>query len=161
IWVEKENNLPKGIEALEEALDIEPQNHVLLHKLLELYPKTKQWDRMVDTLQRIAELEPQPDRRSKYLFTMAPAYRDADKLTDAKRAVDVFNEALDLNPGFLQAFERIDKILTALKEWKQLERAYRKMLHRVAGKGNSALEYNLWHALGLIYRDRMGDMNAA
>ena len=48
IWVDKENNSPKGIEALEEALDLEPQDHVLLHKLLQLYQKTNQWDRMVD-----------------------------------------------------------------------------------------------------------------
>jgi len=157
-WVERENNLPKAIEAFEEALDIEPQNHVVLHKLLQQYPKTSQWDRMVDTLQRIADLEAQPDRRSKYLYTMAQLYRD--KLDDQLRAVDLFNEALDLNPGFLEAFERINKILTALKEWKQLERAYRKMLHRVAGKGNNDLEFSLWHALGLIYRDRLGDLNA-
>ena len=71
------------------------------------------------------------------------------------RAVELFNEALDLNPSFLEAFERINKILTAQKDWKQLERAYRKMLHRVAGKGNTDLEYNLWHNLGLIYRDRL------
>lgn len=159
IWVERENNLPKGVEALEEALDLEPQNHVLLHKLLQLYQKSGQWERMVDCLQRIADLEPQPDRRSRYLYTMAQIYRD--KLEDQLRAVDLFNEALDLNPGFLEAFERINKILTALKEWKQLERAYRKMLHRVAGKGNTDLEYSLWHALGLIYRDRLGDQTAA
>ena len=29
------------------------------------------------------------------------------------------------------------------------------MLHRVAGKGNTDLEFNLWHQLGLIYRDRL------
>src|SRR6185503_1579077 len=34
---------------------------------------------------------------------------------------------------------------------------YRKMIFRVAGKGKADLEYNLWHALGLIYRDRLGD----
>jgi len=113
---------------------------------------------MVDTLQRIADLEAQPDRKSKYLYTMAQLYRD--KLDDQLRAVDLFNEALDLNPGFLEAFERINKILTALKEWKQLERAYRKMLHRVAGKGNLDLEFSLWHALGLIYRDRLADLTA-
>jgi tetratricopeptide (TPR) repeat protein len=33
------------------------------------------------------------------------------------------------------------------------------MLHRVAGKGNNDLEYNLWHNLGLIYRDRLGDLS--
>jgi tetratricopeptide (TPR) repeat protein len=159
IWVDKENNVQKGIEALEEALDLEPQDHVLLHKLLQLYQKANQWDRMVDCLQRIADLEMQPERKSRYLYTMAQLYRD--KLDDQLRAVDLFNEALDLNPNFLEAFERINKILTALKEWKQLERAYRKMLHRVAGKGNNDLEYSLWHALGLIYRDRLGDKNAS
>ena len=159
IWIDKEQNLQKGIESLEEALDLEPQNHVLLHKLLQQYQRTGQWSQMVDTLQRIADIEPQPDRRSRYLYTMAQIYRD--KLEDQTRAVELFNEALDLNPGFLEAFERINKILTAQKEWKQLERAYRKMLHRVAGKGNTDLEFNLWHALGLIYRDRLGDRTAA
>ncbi len=159
VWIDNEKNLPKGIEALEEALDLEPQDHKLLHKLLDLYGKTQQWERMVDILQRIADLEMQPNRKSRYLFTMAQIYRD--KLEDQMRAVDLFNEALDLDPGYLEAFERINKVLTALKEWKQLERAYRKMLHRVAGKGNTDLEYSLWHALGLIYRDRLSDMNAA
>ena len=155
VWIDRENNPPKGLEALEEALDLEPQDHKLLHRLLDLYGKTHQWERMVDILQRIADLEMQPDRKSRYLYTMAQIYRD--KLEDQMRAVDLFNEALDLNPGYLEAFERINKILTSLKEWKQLERAYRKMLHRVAGKGNNDLEYSLWHALGLIYRDRLTD----
>src|SRR6185437_10467291 len=159
VWIDNEKNLPKGIEALEEALDLEPQDHKLLHKLLDLYGKTQQWERMVDILQRIADLEMHPNRKSRYLFTMAPIYRD--KLDDQLRAVDLFNEALDLDPGYLEAFERINKVLTALKEWKQLERAYRKMLHRVAGKGNTDLEYTLWHALGLIYRDRLTDGNAS
>jgi tetratricopeptide (TPR) repeat protein len=89
---------------------------------------------------------------------MAQLYRD--KLDDPMRAVDLFNEALDLNPGYLDAFERINKILTAQKEWKQLERAYRKMLHRVARQGEHDLEFSLWHALGLIYRDRLEDRTA-
>ena len=159
IWTDKDNNPQKGIEALEEALELEPQNHVLLHKLLQLYQKTSQWAQMVDCLQRIADMEVEPNRKSRYLYTMAQLYRD--KLDDQMRAVDLFNESLDLNPGFLEAFERINKILTALKEWKHLERAYRKMLHRVAGKGNNDLEYSLWHALGLIYRDRLNDKNAS
>jgi len=154
VW-EKDQNLAKAVEALEEALDLEPQNHKLLHKMLELYQKLGQWEKMVDCLQRIADLEPQPKRKSRYFYTMAQLYRD--KLEDMNRAVDLFNDALDLDPSFLDAFERINKILTAQKEWKLLERAYRKMIHRVAGKGNPDLEFALWHALGLIYRDRLED----
>ncbi|MFO0614054.1 MAG: tetratricopeptide repeat protein [Polyangiaceae bacterium] len=159
IWSDKAQNPQKGIEALEEALDLEPQSHVLLHKLLALYQKAQQWERMVDCLERISQLENNPERKSKYIFTMAQLYRD--KINDKMRAVELFNDALDLNPGYLEAFERINKILTEQKEWNQLERSYRKMLHRLAGKANPDLAFNLWHALGLIYRDRIQDIPKA
>ncbi len=157
IWSEKEKNPHKATETYEEALELEPKNHVLLHKLLQLYQATSNWPKMIESLQTLAELETHAERKSKYIYTMAQIYRDKEE--DLDRAVECFNETLDLNPLFLEAFERINKILTQRKDWKQLERAFRKMLHRVAGKGNSDLEYNLWHNLGLIYRDRLGDLS--
>ncbi len=159
LWAEKEKNPNKAIEAYEEALDLKPQNHVLLHKILQAYQAAEEWQKMVDTLDAIKSLEERADRQARYLFTQAQLYRD--KLNDEDRAVELFNEALDKNPEFLEAFERINKVLTAQKNWKQLERAYRKMLHRIAGKGNKTLEQNLWHQLGLIYRDRTGQVNEA
>jgi tetratricopeptide (TPR) repeat protein len=153
IWGEREKNPQKAIEALEEALDFKPRDHVLLHKLLQLYQAAGDWPKMVSSLESIARLEEKPDLRARYLFTQAQLYRD--KIQDLDRAVELFNEALDLNPGYLEAFERINKVLTQKKDWKALERSYRKMLHRVAGKGNAELEHTLWHQLGLIYRDRL------
>ncbi len=159
VWGEKEKNSPKAIEALEEARDYKPQNHVLLHKLLQLYQSAGDWQKMVDTLQAISDLEAAPERKARYFYTMAQLYRD--KLEDTDRAVELFNEALDQNPQFLESFERINKILTQEKNWKQLERNYRKMIHRMAGKGNTDLEFQLWHQLGLIYRDRIGETETA
>ncbi|HMJ56028.1 MAG TPA: tetratricopeptide repeat protein [Polyangiaceae bacterium] len=159
IWADKEKNPHKAIETYEEALELEPKNHVLLHKLLQLYQATSNWPKMIESLQTIAALETNPERKSKYVYTMAQLYRDKEE--DLDRAVEAFNETLDLNPSFLEAFERINKILTQKKDWKQLERAFRKMLHRISGKGNVDLEYNLWHNLGLIYRDRINDLSLA
>ena len=132
-----------------------------MHKLLGLYQTTENWSKMIDTISTIAELEKDPLRKSKFLYTMAQLYRDKEDNKD--RAVELFNESLDLNPTFLEAFERINKILTAQKDWKQLERAFRKMLRRMsaAGTQNPDLEYNLWHNLGLIYRDRLKEMGSA
>ncbi|HMI87746.1 MAG TPA: tetratricopeptide repeat protein [Polyangiaceae bacterium] len=158
-WADKEKNPLKAIETYEEALELEPKNHVLLHKLLQLYQATSNWPKMIESLQTIAALETNPERKSKYIYTMAQLYRDKEE--DLDRAVEAFNETLDLNPSFLEAFERINKILTQKKDWKQLERAFRKMLHRISGKGNVDLEYNLWHNLGLIYRDRINDLSLA
>ena len=159
LWSTQDDQPPKAIEAFEEALELEPQNHIVLHKLLALYQKAGEWSKMVDTLQSIADLEERPDIKARYFFTMAQIYRD--KIQDQDRAVELFNEALDLNSGYLEAFERINKVLTLQKNWKQLERSYRKMIHRIAGKGKTELENTLWHQLGLIYRDRLGEMDQA
>ncbi|MEM1029422.1 MAG: tetratricopeptide repeat protein [Myxococcota bacterium] len=158
-WSDRVGDPQQALYAYESASELKPDDHPLMHKMLPLYQKTNQWDRMVEVLQRIAEGDPKPDRRARYLFTMGQIYRD--KLEEPYSAADLFDEALDLNPGYLDAFKRIDKLYTQLKDWGKLERAYRKMIHRVVGKGNPDLEYNLWHALGLIYRDRIGDTEKA
>ncbi len=161
IWQDQDKNPVKAIEALEDAKDLQPDNRPLLNKMLPLYEATQNWARMVDTIHAIAEMEKDSTRKSKFIFTIAQLYRD--KMGDQDRAVEMFNEALDLNPSYLEAFERINKILTAQKDWKQLERAFRKMLRRLstANAGNPDLEFNLWHNLGLIYRDRLSDINSA
>jgi tetratricopeptide (TPR) repeat protein len=159
VWADKEKDSAKAIQALEEAREIRPQDHVLLHKLLALYQQSGDWRRMVDTLAAISEIEQDPGRKARYSYTMAQLYRD--KIQDMERAVELFNEALDLAPDFLEAFERINKILTVERNWKQLERQYRKMIHRVAGKGKTELEFNLWHQLGLVYRDRLSNVQPA
>ena len=161
IWNDQDKNPGRAIEALEEAKDLQPDNRSLLHKLLALYEQTESWARMIDTIGAISDMEKDPVRKSKFVFTMAQLYRD--KENDMERAVELFNEALDLNPTYLEAFERINKILTGQKDWKALERAFRKMLRRLstANANNPDLEFNLWHNLGLIYRDRLADTTSA
>ncbi len=161
VWSDQAKSAPRAIEALEEARELQPVNVGLLHKLISLYQATDNWSKMIETLQAISDGEKDPSRKSKFLYTMAQLYRD--KEGDQDKAVELFGEALDLNPQYLEAFERINKILTAKKDWKALERAFRKMLRRMsaANVSNPDLEFNLWHNLGLIYRDRLKDTTSA
>lgn len=153
LWSEKLKNPQKAIESYHDASELKPKDHKILHKLLMLYQSTKHWDQAIEIIQRIADLDERVQAKSKYAYTVAVILRDEVK--DADRAVEHFNKSLDLDHSQLKAFEAINKILNAKKDWKALERAYRKMLHRVTGKGDKELEFNLWHALGVIYRDRM------
>ena len=155
LWHEKVKNSQKAIEAYVEAAALEPDNHRLLHKLLMLYQTTRQWDEAIEIIQRVSDLDDRKAAKAKYAYTVAVILRDEVKDTD--RAVEKFNEALDLDEKQLKAFEAINKILNQKKDWKQLERAFRKMLHRISGKDDrdQDLEYNLWHNLGVIYRDRL------
>ncbi|MBI3073589.1 MAG: hypothetical protein HYY84_15870 [Deltaproteobacteria bacterium] len=67
-----------------------------------------------------------------------------------------FSTADDLVP-----FRRIDEILTARRDWKPLERAYRHMIARVAATKFKPLLVLLWRNLGEIYRSRLDDAERA
>jgi len=160
LWHERLKNPVKAIESYIAASELQPQDHKLLHKLLALYQSTQQWEPMIDILDRIAAIETRNEAKAKYAYTVGVITRD--ELKDIPSALTHFNAALDLDPlGMLKAFEAINKLLTQQKDWRGLERAFRKMLHRVTGKGDTALEFNLWHNLGVIYRDRQRNYEAA
>ena len=78
--------------------------------------------------------------------------------------MDLYNQGLDEDPEDLKAFERIDKIMTAKKDWKNQERNYRKMIKRLGqdpAPDKKQTVVALWHALGEIYRSRLKDYKAA
>jgi len=147
-------------EALEEARAIR-SGAALLHRLLAAYQEARDWPRAIATIRAIAELDRDPAHRAKLYFTIGRVYED--ELRDEASAASAYDESLDACATYLQSFERINKILTARKDWKALERAFRKMLRRlsIAGAHDADLEYTLWHNLGLIYRDRLKDAPSA
>ncbi|HEY2747043.1 MAG TPA: hypothetical protein VGL86_20615 [Polyangia bacterium] len=165
------NNAQKAITAYLEALEVRAGNHVILHKVLDLYSETKQWKKAVEIIQQIADLEKDPIRRGKYYHAAARILRDEVKSTDD--AIDMFNNALDQYfaapdkitetnfAEYLKAFEAIDKICTGKKDFKTQERNYRKMLKRMPPTGHDTIKVALWHALGEIYRTRLKEFNAA
>jgi tetratricopeptide (TPR) repeat protein len=159
IYREKLNNSDRAIGAYNEALGIDPNSHVVLHKLLELYTETKQWKRGVEIVVRLTELEKDGGLRAKYFYTAAVIYRDEVKALD--EAIDFYNKALDDAPDLLKAFEAIDRLCTQKKDWKALERNYRKMIKRLPQEGQSELKVMLWHNLGEIYRTRLKNFKNA
>jgi golgin subfamily B member 1 len=159
---EKAKNPEHAILAFEDALQIHPDSHPMFHRLLGLYQTTEKWTKLIETLEAIVRMEQDPVVKSKFVYTLAQLYRD--KMDDSARALSLFDDALDLNPALLEAFERINRLLTLQRNWSELERAFRKMIHRQArvSPKDVNLEYHLWHSLGLIYRDRLKSVaNAA
>ncbi|MFZ1864320.1 MAG: tetratricopeptide repeat protein [Polyangiales bacterium] len=159
LWQERLGEPDAAAEAYTEALDLDPDNHVVLHKLLVTYQAAERWSEAIDAIERICEIEERAEAKAKYTYTIGVILRD--KLEDEDAALERFNEALDLDSTQLKPFEAINKLLNTRKDWKALERAYRKMLHRIISHGNTDLEHNLWHTLGIIYRDRQRNFDAA
>ena len=159
LWHEKLKNPDAAAEAFTESLDLEPDNHVVLHKLLVTYQAAERWSEAIDVIERVCDIEQRDEAKAKYTYTIGVILRD--KLEDEDAALERFSDALDLDSTQLKPFEAINKLLNERKDWKALERAYRKMLHRIISQGNTDLEHNLWHTLGIIYRDRQRNFDAA
>jgi golgin subfamily B member 1 len=138
-----------------------PKDGKKLTELLLYYEQTANWERLVDTIEELITIAPTTNHLARYYDSLGQIYRD--KFEDPDRAVEYFYKALDADPRFLEPFDRISRLLTANKDWKGLERVYRKMLHLVKEKlpGNTKLEFSLAKDLGIIYRDRQKDYGSA
>ena len=89
--------------------------------------------------------------------------------TEAKAKIDSAAESLDISIDDWDVVEGVFALLTERAEWKKLERAHRVVLRQattsqaasIGGLPREEWEKALWHALGRVYRDRLGDDAAA
>ena len=92
IYREQLNNTAEGDRRLPaRPSSLQPESHVVLHKLLELYTETKQWKKAVDDgRSSLTEIEKRlRGCKAKYFYTAAVIYRDEMRALD--EAVDFFN----------------------------------------------------------------------
>ncbi len=159
LYAEKLGNRDKAANAYQSALDLRPEDYPTLHTLLDLFTNAKRWEDAISVIDRLCEIETDVRRRSRYNYTAAVLLRD--ELGLPQEAIDRFNLVLDDDVGMLKAFQAIDTMLTRSREWKTLERSYRKMLKRLPQEGNEPLKVTLWSNLAEIYRSRMQDYKSA
>lgn len=152
IWAHRARELGEAERVWAEALTIKPRDHWLLHSLMWLFGETENWERLVEVLAKIAEIQESPERRAKSLYARAQVI--AEKMSDELAAARAFDDVLETDPARLEAFEQIVRLLTSRKDWWELERAYRKMIGRAK---DAPLTFALFKQLGLVYRDRLGD----
>ncbi len=152
----------RQIETYYRALEIKPGSRIVLNHLLNIYNTTGQFENAIDIINKICESENDPEKIARYYFTIGVIYRD--ELNIDNMAVEYFNKTLDTNVGELRAFEAIDRILTASRDWESLESNYLAMIKRVYDDGSE--EFNdtkklLWYSLGEIYRTRLQEWDHA
>ncbi len=162
VYQETIKNPQKAIAAYIEALELRPNSQHLLHGVLDLFTETKQWKKAVEILLKLAAAEKGGKVKAKYLE--AAGNITNYELHSADEAVELYNQSLDEDADNLKTFERVDKIMTAKKDWKNQERNYRRMIKRLGAEvppEKKQTQVALWHALGEIYRSRLKDLKAA
>ena len=159
VW-EKHARLPtRAALVLEEAHERSPRDVAILHRLVALAKTLGDWEKLARSLRWLAELEPEPAQRAKQLYASAGVVHE--KIGDRPRAALLYEEALDLDPARLEAFERLVRAWTEEHDWEKLELAYTRMIGRIRQGADAKLLHALYHQLGLLLRDRIGDMPRA
>jgi tetratricopeptide (TPR) repeat protein len=148
-----------AVEAYEKARALRPKDHVILHKLVAQYQTLENWSKVVELLRAVVGSDEDATRKAKVVMTMGQIAHG--KLGNQMGAVALYDEALDLDPARLDAFERITRVLSDRKDWRGLEAAYQRMIARAVGLGDAPLRHVLHRQLGLLCRDFIGDRGGA
>jgi tetratricopeptide (TPR) repeat protein len=159
VW-EKRARLPaRAVAVLEEAHERSPRDTAVLLRLVALSQALGDWERLARALRWLADLEPEPERRAKHVYASAGVVRE--KIGDHARAATLYEEVLDLDPTRLDAFERLVRTWTDQRDWPSLDLAYTRMIARTRQGRDTSLQQALHHQLGLLLRDRVGDLPRA
>jgi tetratricopeptide (TPR) repeat protein len=145
---DKQNDWPQAMVAYEEAFTLRPERRQILYKVLEYHTQEKAWPSAVSTLDKLIALEEDPQARAKLHYAVAAIHRD--ELSDAPKALEMFSKVLDDSPLYPKAFEAIERLLGEAKDWKELERAYRKQIKRLPADAPLDLKLRLWDALAEV-----------
>jgi tetratricopeptide (TPR) repeat protein len=132
-----------------------------LHEALDLASESRDWKGAVQVLERLTTLATGKDR-ARYLVATANVLNY--QLHAVDQAVELYNEALDEDPEDLKTFERIERILTAKRAWRDEARNFRRMLKRIGANPppeKRAVVLMLWKGLGETCRTRLKDLPAA
>ena len=146
----------------QEALDLSPGDKRVLGPLCSHLAAAGQPARALEAALSLAEMEDDRIARGGY-YQLAAALvgprAPGDAVGYLERALDCYFDGgqqppATVRPTCLRAFEQLVVLLSAARQWKALERAYRLMIKRLA-PGSLELP-RLWSELGQIYRENLG-----
>lgn len=146
------------IETLERARRIGQPRVELLEKLAEAYTRGQQPPKAAEALEAALPLTEDREKLADLNLRLGWLYESAIK--HEPLAVQKYNAALDATPTAIKAFEAIERILMARKEWALLEANYRAMIGR-AKELSPAVRLVLWRNLAELYRRVLRNLDGA
>jgi tetratricopeptide (TPR) repeat protein len=141
------------------VIDAKPDHRRVLNKLMEIYIEQKKWDDAISAMGKIEDYETDPGHRARLHYTAAVIFRDELKKPDD--AAWHFDQALTKDPTHRKAFDSLKALYTKQQNWKGLVKAYRLMLQRLPEKTPKEEQVKLWHELGEICQEKLGDYKGA
>lgn len=141
------------------ALDERPDDRRLLTKLMQLYSEEKDWNKLVEVVLRLAEFVEDPKQRVKYLHTAAIV--TARQIGDTQRAIQFYEQVLELEPDFARAENELIQLLGDTGDYRGVERWLKRKAERATARDDHASMLAAVSALGELYEAKLGLIDEA
>ncbi|HEY0880727.1 MAG TPA: tetratricopeptide repeat protein, partial [Archangium sp.] len=135
----------------------------VMDALYVLYRETKQGAKAAEMLEKmllVPALQQDTQCAKRVWFALGELNRD--ELMDVERSAHCFNQALDADWRFVEAFSALEALLGRNKKWQMLDENYKRMIARIPKTPDThAVRMNLWKALGDLYLNALKAPEAA
>jgi tetratricopeptide (TPR) repeat protein len=152
-------SIEKALATLEIASVYRPDDVGILIKLRDLYTLTRQWHKLIDTLDDLVRVTTDPRHRGSFRFAQADIA--LGRLREEPRGLAFLEMALDEDPQCDRALSALVAVRTRREEWPELAAVYERLIDRYAGLGDRDRAWEVCRKLGVIRRDRLLDGQGA
>ncbi|WP_372365294.1 tetratricopeptide repeat protein [Candidatus Uabimicrobium sp. HlEnr_7] len=113
LWETKLNNSTKARFFYEKVISIVPEHKNTINSLLRIYRKEERWDDLAATYRKKISISPGQEEKILLLFELASLYRE--QLQSPEKAIEIYNEILQIDPKRLEAVYPLKELQSKLK----------------------------------------------
>ena len=141
------------------ALEERPDDRKLLTKLMQLYSEDKDWAKLVEVVQRLADFVDDPKQRAKYMHTAAIV--SSRQLGESEQALAFYDRAIEFDPTLTKAMDEAIELRRQLGDNDGVERLLKAQLEQAKQNQDRARIVEVLDQLGELYRKLLNEPELA
>ncbi|MBN2495414.1 MAG: tetratricopeptide repeat protein [Deltaproteobacteria bacterium] len=112
----------KAIESLTQALNLRPDDHMLLSELAQVHETLMRWQELVEVYEKQVQLITDRQELVSIFFKLGNIWEE--KLFNEDRAIPNYRKVVELNPNYLPALQALGKLFYRKGQWDDLVHMY-------------------------------------
>src|SRR5690606_38043187 len=136
------------------ALGERPDDRKIMMKLMQLYSQSKDWERLISVIMRLADLVDDKKQKAKYLHTASMVA--SRELLDMERAVELLDQALQFDPTMQAAIEEAIKLRGRQGDYEAVKELLKLKIAEANKSGNQELLLASLDELAKLYHEKLG-----
>ncbi len=141
------------------ALGERPDDRKIMMKLMQLYSQSKDWEKLISVIMRLADLVDDNKQKAKYMHTASMVA--SRELNDVNRAVELLDQALEFDPGMQAALEEGIKLRSRLGDHEAVKELLKLRIAEANESGNREVLLKSLDELAALYHHKLGRLERA